>query len=818
MQYPGEHLLPGQFGHFFTILSLVAALVATVAYYKSAQAILPDEQQSWKKIARIAFGANVASLVAIFALLLYIISNHYFEYFYAWNHSNKTLDPKYLLSCIWEGQEGGFLLWSLWQGLLGLILMRTAKTWEAPVLTVISFAQFTLATMLLGVYIFGVKIGLNPFLLVREQFQEAPLFRSPNYLSAPAMQDGQGLNQLLQNYWMVIHPPVLFLGFASTVVPFGYALAALWQRRYTEWTKPVLPWALFSAAILGTGIMMGAAWAYESLTFGGYWAWDPVENASLVPWLILVAGLHTNLIYNSTGYSQRTTVLFYILTYIFVVYSSFLTKSGVLGDSSVHAFVSAGLNAQMVLWMAVIIIPAIWLLINRYKQIPAIVKEESTYSREFWMFIGSLVLFLSAMYVIISTSLPVINKLFKTNLAVGEDVEFSYNRVQIWIAILIGVLTAITQFFRFRETPDRKNLRMRMLIPGSVALLATIAIAVFGPIEYYKYGAGFLAAIYVAVFASIYAVFGNIFYIWKGLNGKLKSAGGSVAHIGFGMMLLGILISSSKKEVLSHNTTGIHLPFSENSKENPVENLTLIKTVPTDMGRYTATYVSDSLNSKGNITYFKIRFDEKNGKESFALYPNLIRNTKGAEGFSNNPDSRHYWDKDIFSYISYADQIDPQKDTSSFKPHEMEIRDSVFYSNGFMILDSVVHNPSFGPYQYTANDTALMAVLTIYVKDGRTYKSRPILEIKNGQIEHKPDTAFAQNLILNFNRITDEQKPEIGVKESGNILPFVSLKVYLFPHINVLWLGTIIMIIGFVMSIVWRVRTMRPKMKVVQKN
>ncbi len=818
MQYPGEHLLPGQIGHFFAVLSFVASIVATVAYFKSARSSVLIEQLSWKRMARVAFGVNTASVIVIFCLLLFLISNHYFEYYYVWNHSNMTMDMKYLFSCIWEGQEGGFLLWGLWQGLLGMILMRSAKTWEAPVMTVVSFAQFTIASMLLGIYIFGVKVGLNPFILVRQQFIDQPAFQnlSSTYMSHPSMKDGQGLNQLLQNYWMVIHPPVLFLGFASTLIPFAYAVAAIWQRRYTEWTKPVLPWALFSAAILGLGIMMGAAWAYESLTFGGYWAWDPVENASLVPWLILIAGLHTNLIYNSTGYSQRTTVLFYILTYIFVIYSSFLTKSGILGDSSVHAFATAGLNTQMTIWLAVIIVPSIWLYINRYKQIPTIVKEESTYSREFWMFIGSLIFFLSAMYVSIATSLPVVNKLFGTKFAVGEDVEFSYNRIQVWVAILTGILTAITQFFRYKDS-DRKKVNKSILLPGIIALAATILVGVFGPIEYYKYGAGFLSAIYIALFAGFYALFGNAIYIWQGLNGKLKAAGGSVAHIGFGMMLVGILISASKKEVLSLNTTGINLPFSPESKENPLENLTLIQGVKTDMGRFNATYTSDSLNKKGNITYFKIEFERKDGKENFVLFPNLIRNTKGAEGFSNNPDSRHYWNKDVFSYISYADDLDRKKDTASFRPHELAPKDTVFYSNGFMVLGEVDHNPSDEKFSYTSNDTALVANLKVTVKDGRTYNARPALEVKNGMMVQKPDTVFAQNLIVNFNKIgEDNKKIEIGVKESSSILPYVSLKVYLFPYINVLWLGIIVMMIGFVMSIVRRVKMMRPRLNVVR--
>ena len=161
-----------------------------------------------------------------------------------------------------------------------------------------------------------------------------------------SIKDGNDLNPLLQNYWMVIHPPVLFMGFASTIVPFAFAIAGLWKKKFGEWTKPALPWALFSAAVFGVGIMMGAMWAYESLTFGGYWAWDPVENASLVPWLILVSGIHTLLIYKHTGHSLRATHIFFILVFGFILYSTFLTRTGILGDTSVHAFTDLGMNFQ----------------------------------------------------------------------------------------------------------------------------------------------------------------------------------------------------------------------------------------------------------------------------------------------------------------------------------------------------------------------------------------------------------------------------------------------------------------------------------------
>ncbi|HRF18374.1 MAG TPA: cytochrome c biogenesis protein CcsA, partial [Chitinophagaceae bacterium] len=216
---------------------------------------------------------------------------------------------------------------------------------------------------------------------------------------------------------MVIHPPVLFLGFATTIVPFAFAIAGLWKKDFGEWTKQTLPWSLFSAAVLGLGIMMGAIWAYESLSFGGYWAWDPVENASLVPWMILISGIHTLLIYKHTGNALRASYLFMILSFGFILYSTFLTRSGILGEASVHAFTDLGMNWQLLTFLLAFVIPALVLFAIRYKEIPAIQKEEHTSSREFWMFIGSLIFFLSAILIIGQTSLPVINKVFGTNIA-----------------------------------------------------------------------------------------------------------------------------------------------------------------------------------------------------------------------------------------------------------------------------------------------------------------------------------------------------------------------------------------------------------------
>ena len=142
-------------------------------------------------------------------------------------------------------------------------------------MTIFALVQVFLASMLLGIYLFDFKIGSNPFLLLREhaEFSNLPFIQNANYL---AKLNGRGLNPLLMNYWMTIHPPTLFLGFASTLIPFSFSIAALWNKQYTKWQVVALPWTYFGILILGVGVLMGGAWAYEALSFGGFWAWDPV--------------------------------------------------------------------------------------------------------------------------------------------------------------------------------------------------------------------------------------------------------------------------------------------------------------------------------------------------------------------------------------------------------------------------------------------------------------------------------------------------------------------------------------------------------------
>ena len=800
MEYIGEHLIYGTIGHFLTLLVLVASLVATISFFYANKQIDTASKQSWLKIARTSFLVQTVSIFVIFGLLLFLISNHYHEYFFAWNHSSRSLEKQYLLSCIWEDQSGSFLLWAIWNSVLGWIFIWKQKQYEAPVLTVVSFAQFCIATMIIGVYFFGQKIGNNPFALLRNELNAPVLFQKADYLNFPKIFEGNDLNVLLQNYWMVIHPPILFLGFASTIIPFGFAYSGLINKNH-DWAKAALPWTSFSAAILGLGIMMGAAWAYESLSFGGYWAWDPVENASLVPWITLVAGLHTNVIYKNTGFSLRSTYFFYIISFTLILYSTFLTRSGILGDTSVHAFTGADMTFQLAAFVLVFFIPLMFLYFKRYKTIPTIQKEEETYSREFWMFIGSLVLFLSAAVIITKTSTPVFNKIFGTNIAPPEEPEFAHNQIQIFVAIIIGLLTGFGQYLKYKKTAT-KPFYKNILLPLLLALVISISMSLFGNINYNKFGIGFLAAIHIAIFSAVYAVVSNASYIYIGLKGKLKSAGASIAHVGFGLVLVGVLISSSKKTVLSWNTTGIAV-FKKNKQEDPAENITLFKGVRTDMARskYHVTYVKNELEANGKYKKFTLKFEDKTTGEIFNLFPNALKANKGMDGYSFNPDKKHYWNKDIFIYISsfIENSID---DSTKFVNKEITLGDTIFYGNGRIVLTEVVKDLNKIKSVEPKADAGLYLKLKVISKDGGVYEMNPKVALVGTNPIMIPDTLLAQNLVINFNKLLDPSKNkfEIAIKESKQVTELVTLKVYEFPMINILWIGIIIMVLGFLMS------------------
>lgn len=798
IEYIGERLWAGQLGNAFVVFAFTAALLSTIAYFFASKE--DNEESSWKKIARVSFSIHSFSVFGVVGLLIFMLSQNMFEYHYIWKHSNSELPARYIFSAFWEGQEGSTILWLFWHSVLGLILYRKAKKWESSVMTVFASVQVMLLTMILGVYFGDYRLGSNPFTeLLREHpdFVNLPFLRNPNYLE---MLDGRGLNPLLQNYWMTIHPPTLFLGFASTLVPFSFAIAGLWKRDYNRWMKPALSWTFFSIMILGAGILMGGAWAYESLTFGGFWAWDPVENSSLVPWIILVGAGHLMLIQKNKGTSLVVTFGMVLLTFFMILYSSFLTKSGILGESSVHAFADLGLSGQLVFYFGFYGILSIVMLVVRYKDMPKNKGDEHLWSREFWIFLGALILFIAAFQINFTTSIPVWNKLFGLKMASPTDVIGHYNGWQVPLAILIAILVGFTQFLNYRKTEFRPFLS-RMLRDLIIALVLTVGIGL---------GIEMTNGLHLTLlFASLFAVIGNLDYLFFALKAKSIKPGASIAHIGFGMILLGALISNGKKEVISQNSSRYDLKSLDEAYANN-ENILLMIGDTLKMGDYRVSYKGKE--KEGIYVKYNVDYIDANNDVAFTLRPFLQLNER--MGNVAEPSTKHYWNKDVFTYLRYAEIEDRKEESEKYKEpekHSISIGDTIYASNAIIIFDgirAILDTAAKAGFGLGAPDLLVAADIRVYDFDTKVHTITPYFAAKGLSPISIPAEIEKIGLKLTMDNIDpNSEKMDFSVYEAKNkTKEFIIMSAIVFPYINVLWIGIVVMVIGSSIAVYNRIK------------
>ncbi len=863
IQFTGEHLGIGNLGHLFVVMSFVTALFGAFSYAIH----IKHKEESTRQIARGAFFLHFISVIGIIVSLFSIIYNHYFEYQYAWQHSSLSLPTHYMISCFWEGQEGSFLLWLFWEAVLGLALVLRPNKWESPVLAVILLSQAVLSSMLLGIEISWLndfKFGSSPFILLREadpSVLDIPVLAMQGIPKSEYMKvitDGTGLNPLLQNYWMVIHPPTLFFGFATTIVPFAYAIAGLWTRQYKEWMKPALPWALISVMVLGAGIMMGGIWAYESLSFGGYWAWDPVENASLIPWLVLIAGIHVMIINRSTGSSLILSYLLILGTFVLVLYATFLTRSGVLGDSSVHSFTDLGLSQQLLVFLIMfVLLPVMvsfkynraralyglsflvilvinilagrfitWLNIlyligsavaffqNLSLHLPLSKTEEKVYSREFWMFVGSLILLLSAIQVFSTTSIPVFNKITSSldwffgtlydwtnievfkNMASGQiaepiDREGHYNKWQLPIAVVIAILSGITQFFAYKKT-NAGYFNKHLIITTAASIVLT---ALLMPLFGLGFSDGFMLILFL--FASAFAIVGNAWFVIKVLRFKISVSGAAIAHIGFGLMMIGVLVSSAKKHVISQNQRynyGSNFTTQDNR-----ENILLYKDVPYKMAQYVVTFKGDTMI--GPNTYYEVHYQDTSSNETFSLYPNAQFNEQ--QGLMPNPDTRHYLTKDIYTHVSMV----PKGQEGEWEADTvvtMDIGDTIISNRSWVILEGIDQVLGDTISADLAGHQLNIARLKV-VNGDSTVIARPVFGVKDS-INYYNIFSVAEKAKIRFNYspTIKDGKPVHEITTEVQPPRYIVMKAIVFPYINLLWLGTLVTLFGFFLSILKR--------------
>jgi cytochrome c-type biogenesis protein CcmF len=841
------HYLIGNIGHLFVILSFVAAIVSAFAYAQ-AQYASARLQTDWLVNARVAFYVHAVSVLGAGVSLFIIIYNHYFEYHYAYSHSDKNLPLHYLISTFWNGQEGSFWLWMFWQAVLGIILMKTQKSWEAPAMVVFALVQAFLASMILGSVIPGIdlKIGSSPFILLRDALDD-PIFKmNPDFVPA----DGNGLNPLLQNYWMVIHPPTLFLGFASTLVPFAFCLAGLWQRQYTEWVRPALPWALFSAAILGLGILMGGYWAYETLNFGGYWNWDPVENAVYVPWLVLVASVHTMITYKNSKTALKASVILVVAVFLLILYSTFLVRSGILGDTSVHSFTDLGLSGQLLIYQFFFTGIAVWLIVRSWKEIPTTEEEVSTYSREFWIFMGASTLCLMGLQVLIPTSIPVYNSIVEglgvtSNVAPPADQVGFYSKFQLWFAAGVALLSGTGQFFWWKRM-DRGNVLNDLLLPVLLSLLVAVVTASVSKVYNVAYG--------LLLFAGVYIILSNIIVAGKVLKKNPSLSGGALAHMGVGLMLIGILFSSGYSKVVSLNNSGLLISkqFSDTGNR---EHLLLYLHEPELMAGYELEYLGERLELRDKVGYIKrseveilgqpgggksptepldaiaqndilkdgkklyargdtlrvhpenIYYEiemRKNGKVEATLFPRLQVNPN--MGLLASPDIKRAIGKDL--YVHSAPLV---RDTIVWSEmQQVRVRKSQeFFVNDYVaMLEDISRVETVAGVELTSSDAAVQARIRVEGERG-SYFAQPVFIILNsaqvGRIYDEIADLGVRLTLLNIHPETEEFTLGVETRQKD----WVVIKAMEKPLINILWLGTGVLMIGFSIAMVRRFKDFR---------
>jgi cytochrome c-type biogenesis protein CcmF len=783
MTYIGEHLAAGNMGRIFIWISVLSLIISAGLYLTSVSR--KEKEALFSKLAGNFFWLHFITLTGAVACLYYLIGNHCFEYSYVWEYSSADMPLKYMVSCFWAGQEGSYLIWAFWQGLIGLLLMYTAGSWKNRVMPVFEAGQFFLISMVLGLKLGFINIGGTPFELLRNLPQNASeeLFRNPNYLKM--LVDGNGLNPLLENIWMIIHPPTLFLGYAVALVPFSYAIASLWKKEYHAWLKPAIPWTLASVLTLGIGIILGGRWAYESLTFGGFWAWDPVENASLVPWLLLVASLHTMVIARKRFNTYATTYFFTFLGWFFVMYATYLTRSGVLGATSVHSFGENILSAQMVVFnLLFLVLPMIFLVIRK-KEFP---KKESdeVMSREFWMLMGAIFLILSAFQVIATTSIPVFNKLFGSEIAPPiNNVDF-YNTWQLPFAVVVVLGMAISQYLWYGQNDVKKFLK-KILISSAIALVLTVLIALGDHIP----GVSRIVLLFSILLSTVVSFDFMIRYFKKSLN-----IAGALTHVGFTLFLLGVVLAFSNSQVISRDTTSAAaaMPGAESQ-----DNLVLVKGIGKPMGKYMVTYTEST--TKGRETFYKVDFvsmkDAGTGKVDFSVYPSLNTNTRMGNVY--NPDTKHFADKDIYTFLSFAQQQNGTPDADGFTKageQKMKTGDTIVFSQSFMILDKVDTRLQ----NNDANNFGLTAHFNVLSMQNGSSETEVRYDVEKGQLKQTDGVIPELNIKLRFEGLDPEsQLMRIGVYEKSQ--DYIVMKAIIFPFMAVLWFGVVVMFSGLTYAI-----------------
>lgn len=761
-------------------------------------------------------GYHITAVMAIVAsiLLFHAVLTHQYQYNYVFNYSGSGLSTGLLLSTFWGGQEGSFLLWVLFTAIIGIILLEyTSKRGDLEPRVMMIFT-ISLTFLLLLV----TPLLKSPFnyIWMDPSFVETKFLNS-QFLSLPFMQnfffedsaagksfvkidselfallsaqgialkdfiiEGKGLNPLLQNFWMQIHPPILFVGFSMAAVPFAFAMAALIKNDYKEWVKQAFPWMLTGTMVLGLAIMLGGYWAYGILGWGGYWGWDPVENSSLIPWLIGVASIHTLVIQrktqnkNSAGRFVKTNIILAMSTYIFVLYSTFLTRSGILGDSSVHSFAEPGMLVYLILviFMVTFMILGAIAFFARWKYLnEEFDTEESVLSRELALFTGAVAIIASAIIVLAGTSAPIF----------GQAVEIRfYDELNLPIAIIVGLLNGFSLLIKWKS--NKSEYIWKQLLTPLVTSLALTVVLVF-------WGGVYELMLILLSFSSIFSLVVNFEIAYKIARKRVTMVGAYVAHIGIALFLLGVVATGG---------------FSEQ------DSIDLEKGKATSIFGYDLTFEGYRPIENTNKYAFDIKI-EKDGSSSViapVMFVSSMNNSLMREPAIWNMLTRDFY----VTPVSYEDGAQPQSKQTGRKVN-LTKGDNIDYNGNKISFDSFNFPENAMSSMMGGGEFEIGANITVDGY-GKTYKIEPKM-ISDGKARSFVSAKVEEIDLLvemtnldasgSVSLILKSLKDPVSENTVHEVTEVLAIEASIKPFINLVWAGVILMVIGFIISAVRRTK------------
>ncbi len=535
------------FGNFCLLLSLCLSVFAFLAALFAAW----QRQERILRSAERAIYAAAGSVTLAFLALLCLLLMNDFSTSHVAETSSRGLAIFYKIAAIWGAHDGSMVLWVFFTALFCAIVVYQNR-----------FRYRDMMPYVVGVLAFNLSFFLFLNFFLSNPFYQLVQVFADGSMQAFAPADGRGLNPLLQHWAMVIHPPILYLGFIGFVVPFAFAFAALATKQLGDtWIRTTRRWTLVTWLMLGVGILLGGKWAYVVLGWGGYWAWDPVENSSLMPWLASTAFLHSVVVQERRGMLKVWNILLVLLSFLLGIFGTFITRSGIV--SSVHAFADSNLGMFLLGYMILALVATLYLIADRRSFLQSERRLDSVMSRESAFLFNNFILIVSCFAVFWGTMFPAISEWVQgTKISVGPPF---FNKVNVPIGLILLFLTGIGPLFAWRRT-SAASLRKSLTWPIVFFAVTAAGLLAGGMRDIYPLICLALCAFVIVAIAEEFYKGARVRMKTKGENFLSAAArltwrnkrryGGYIIHFSIALMFIGFAGNAFNREATERLVTG----------------------------------------------------------------------------------------------------------------------------------------------------------------------------------------------------------------------------------------------------------------------